>query len=171
MLPVQEILEKLEYLRVHDPDYLLFGASPQNGWGHAYEMTPVMSESEVTAFEQAVGIRLPEDYRVFITQVCSGGPGPGYGLYELGTDSEAFLERCRKPFDFSTDAFNGCVNLGTMGCGIYNYLVINGDKDTYGWMASDDGYGEVFLMDTFSQYYMSWLDDSILQVDGLKDFY
>ena len=171
MIPAKEIIEKLEYLRIHDSDLRIFGASTQNGWGHAYKMNPVMPESEIIAFEQAVGVRLPEDFRAFIMQVCNGGPGPGYGLFGLETDWAAFVEHYRTPFDPSNDRFTGCLTLGNMGCGIYDYLVINGDTDTYGKMASDNGFGDVFLMDTFLAEYLWWLDDSILQVKGLKPFF
>lgn len=170
MIPTHEILEKLDYLRTHDTDLRIFGARPENGWGHAYKMDPVMPESEVIAFEQATGLRLPEDFRAFITQVCNGGPGPGYGFFGLAAIREEWVEGYKTPFSLSNDAFNGCVAICTMGCGIEDYLVINGDKDCYGRMASGNGFGDVFLMGTFLEEYMWWLDDSIKQVKGLKPY-
>ncbi len=51
-------------------------------------MNPVLTESEVQAYESEIGIRLPENIRLFITQIGNGGVGPfdglNRGLNELG---------------------------------------------------------------------------------------
>jgi len=47
------------------------------------ELNPPLPVEEVDAFEQRNGIRLPEDYRAFITMLGNGGPGPYKGLEPL----------------------------------------------------------------------------------------
>src|SRR5262245_26546599 len=51
---------------------------------HVPLLRPPLSESEVQAFESRYRIRLPADYREFITTVGNGGAGPYRGLYPLG---------------------------------------------------------------------------------------
>lgn len=47
---------------------------------------PVLSEAEISAFETAHGVLLPEAYRLFLKHLGSGGGGPPeYGLAALGT--------------------------------------------------------------------------------------
>ncbi len=45
-----------------------------------------VSEEEVSAFEAEKGIRLPGDYRRFITTVASSGSQPFYGLEPLSQE-------------------------------------------------------------------------------------
>ena len=73
---IAEIREKLEALRALDARCKLSGASK-----HRYISTPV-SESDIRAFETAMGMPLPGDYRAYINQIGYGA-GPHYGLYSL----------------------------------------------------------------------------------------
>jgi hypothetical protein len=63
----------------------VFGAT-----GHGFELKPTISEPEVCVFEQHHRIRLPEDYRQFITQIGNGGAGPYYGVFPLGQMDDGF---------------------------------------------------------------------------------
>ncbi|MEZ6056521.1 MAG: SMI1/KNR4 family protein [Planctomycetaceae bacterium] len=51
---------------------------------HGFQLYPVVKERVLSDFEQKHAIRLPEDYREFLSTVGNGGAGPGYGLFRLG---------------------------------------------------------------------------------------
>ncbi len=120
-------------------------------WPPVWE--PPISEEEAAAFEAEKGIRLPEDYRRFITTIAGAGSQPFYGLMPL-RQKEASVE---KPFPYTPDhilyflhmteeemdqfydedapftADNGLVALCTEGDGMDSVLVVNSsDPDTYG---------------------------------------
>lgn len=119
---------------------------------------PPFSEKRVTDFEAAKGIRLPEDYRRFITTVAGAGSQPFYGL-EAPFRQEGNAPQ--RPFPFTLehilyflhmteeeidalegddeddeDSFSidqGLLTLCTEGCGMDSVLVVNSqDPDTYG---------------------------------------
>ncbi|MEN1987615.1 SMI1/KNR4 family protein [Paenibacillus hubeiensis] len=69
------IREKWSLLRVLDAELELFGADH-----HEYEMLPVMTQEQITAFERKWDIRLPDGYREFLSTIGAGGAGPFYGL-------------------------------------------------------------------------------------------
>ena len=167
MIPVQETLEKLNYLRQHANRYAVFGARPEMGYGHDYILRPVAQESEVVAFERAMGVRIPEDFRDFILQVCNGGPGPGYGMSGLPIRVKKVNDNFQmKAFDPNDAAMDGCLELSNQGCGIYDYLVIHGDPAYYGKVVSENGFGEVFIGPNFWEYYSDWLEDALLVLVG-----
>ena len=72
------IPSRLELLARRAP--AIFGAD-----SHGFALNPVVTESEVERFEAEHGVRLPEDYRWFLTNVGNGGIGPHHGLHPLGT--------------------------------------------------------------------------------------
>ncbi len=85
--------EKLTWLRTLDrsgrassPSSLAsFGASQ-----HRHELAPPISPEALADFEATLGLRLPEDYRAFLSCLGNGGAGPFYGLAPLGRwDTEA----------------------------------------------------------------------------------
>ena len=79
------IKDKLARAKAKDTELNQFGADE-----HLYEFNPPLSAHEVRQFEQQKGIQLPEDFFAFITTLGNGGPGayggpgPFYGVYELG---------------------------------------------------------------------------------------
>lgn len=147
---------------------------------------PPLPEKKAAAFEEKNGIRLPEDYRRFITTVAGAGTQPFYGLYGLPgyfpgcSEGDAdvgkpFLYTVRKPllieelteeeYDklFQDDeAQAGFLYLCHEGCGMYSILIVNSrDSETYGtvWyydLANDAGMLPLLHPDSHGP--MSFLD-------------
>ena len=61
-----------------DKDLKVFGAS-----SHKYQLNPVTTLDKVQEFEKKYGLKLPEAYVKFLTEIGNGGAGPDYGLYSL----------------------------------------------------------------------------------------
>lgn len=66
---------RLASLRQLDVDRALFGAD-----AHKHNPLPPLVEDELRVVEGQLGVGLPESYRRYLSQVSSGGAGPGYGL-------------------------------------------------------------------------------------------
>lgn len=75
MLDVNYIKDAVNRFAFEDMSYDTFGT-----WGHAHIFKPVLPESEVAAWEETLQIKLPQDYRLYLTQLGNGGPGPAYGI-------------------------------------------------------------------------------------------
>ncbi|MDO4889029.1 MAG: SMI1/KNR4 family protein [Actinomycetaceae bacterium] len=95
---IERVAEKMRRLpphssaRVNPPQSIVWG--------------PPLPESRVAAYEAAHGIRLPADYRAFITRVAGSGSHPFYGLEELGVPNSEFGEddiNPGRPFPFTAD--------------------------------------------------------------------
>ncbi|MCB9437932.1 MAG: leucine-rich repeat domain-containing protein [Anaerolineales bacterium] len=73
------IHEKLKRLIATDTEFKIFGSNePWNG--HHYELNPTLSEDDIRNFEEAAEVKLPADYRLYLSQIADGGAGPYYGL-------------------------------------------------------------------------------------------
>ena len=72
------VKQSLAKLKALDKNYSAFGSS-----SHKYLLNPTLEESEVSAFESKHAIKLPEDYRRFLTEIGNGRAGPYYGLETL----------------------------------------------------------------------------------------
>src|SRR5262249_9650414 len=79
MTPLDPIRVRDALSRLASSGSAIFGAN-----GHHFLLNPPRPENEVSAFEQRHCIRVPSDYRHFITQVGDGGAGPFYGVFPLG---------------------------------------------------------------------------------------
>ncbi|MFJ9521814.1 SMI1/KNR4 family protein [Kitasatospora sp. NPDC101801] len=66
----------------------VFGA--ERGFGHEFQLEPPLSEAEVTAAEEELGISFPSAYRTFLLEVGAGGAGPHYGLFVLRHDERGW---------------------------------------------------------------------------------
>ncbi len=108
---------------------------------------PPMTEAKVAAFEKKHKIRLPEDYRYFITKVAASASQPFYGLeplgemmggYELPDLSRPFAYSLDKPYIMiymteEEDEESGFIPICTEGCGMDSILIVNSeDPEVYG---------------------------------------
>lgn len=77
---LDRLLRDLETLRRGDPDCrLVFGAQL-----HRYALRPPLDPRDVATFERAHKIKLPAEYRDFLTIAGNGGAGPWHGVNPLG---------------------------------------------------------------------------------------
>jgi predicted nucleic-acid-binding Zn-ribbon protein len=161
---------KIAKARDMDRHCLLFGAQR-----HRYQLGECATEDEVRRFEKQQGVELPSEYREFICTVGNGGAGPGYGIvplekcwirgalhlpfpYTAACDPLAHLDDSHDDSEWNR-AYNGCMAIGTDGCGIWNLLVVTGPRrgDLWKDLASQDqGFSPTTL--SFVRWYEAWLD-------------
>lgn len=51
--------------------------------GHRWALADPLAEGDLAELEAHLGVRLPEEYRAFLTQVGAGGAGPAYGVFPV----------------------------------------------------------------------------------------
>ena len=158
-----------------------------------------LSEKEVSEFEKKNGIKLPLDYRKFITTVASSGNRPFYGLCNI-LKQEEFHNNVNLKFPFTTKSpffisdedtdkeeeeekgtDNGYIALCTEGCGMNCILIVNtDDTETYGtvWfddLANDFGIAPILNQKTkkpmkFLDWFEYWLDRALKSPNDDDDF-
>ncbi|MBS2022658.1 MAG: SMI1/KNR4 family protein [Deltaproteobacteria bacterium] len=155
-----------------DSELSLFGAS-----AHRYELGAPLSPARLAAVEQALGTRLPDDYREFITTVAASGAGPGYGLVTVDHPAQLH-EAARKDFvvpvtstvtgagitsvghsDYTPNQ-EGMILLADHGCTKLSFLVVRGEDVGavyYDLRSLDEGFVRGF--DSFSEWYSAWSDE------------
>jgi hypothetical protein len=176
MATIGQVRQQLDELRSLDRGLRVFGAEH-----HRYRLTPPLTENEVAWIEQTCGIRLPEDYRAFLTEVGDGsnramdvgGAGPGYGLFSVQT-AEARRAVLSQPFPLShsvlgvvelkkddpywSDAYaqnkNGNFPLAHYGCDIYAKLVVTGAAAGTVWVI-DHAVGDMAHYADYSRYHLA----------------
>lgn len=97
-LDVSKIVEGVRMLREADRNLAVFGAN-----GHQHKLRPRLDEAKVVEFERRYSLRLPDEYRQFLTQVGNGGAGPYYGIHgldELYETKEDYWNDLSKPFPY-----------------------------------------------------------------------
>jgi hypothetical protein len=82
------ILSSLKTLAAADTKFCVFGSN-----GHNYKLHQPLSDSIVADLESRYAIKLPDDYRNFITQIGNGGAGPAYGLFKFGEHDDGYGHR------------------------------------------------------------------------------
>lgn len=75
MLDINYIKDAVKRLAYEDMTYQQFGS-----WGHAHLFKPVIDEAKLVAWEDDMQIKLPQDFRLYLTQLGNGGAGPAYGI-------------------------------------------------------------------------------------------
>lgn len=125
----------------------------------APEWKPPVTEKQVNNYEAEKGIKIPEDYRRFITTAASAGSKPFYGLYGLFEKKPSYevkpvvekrfqytIKKGLKVYEMSEDEVGkfweesddreydqGFFVLCTEGCGMDSILIVNtDDEETYG---------------------------------------
>ena len=163
---------------------------------HAFRRKRRLTEPQVTAFERRYSVKLPPEYRAFITGVANGGAGPAYGMYSL---AEAVTSmRGRVPDDFlrtpfpHTDAYNpfldeedeedeedeagpsdlyqaaGTLVLCHEGCGILHLLVVKGPSRGQMWVDDRCNDQGLYPLEVkFLDWYERWLDSTLAGADGI----
>ena len=122
---------------------------------------PVLTETQVAAFECEHGVGLPEDYRGFLLRIGNGGPGPGYGLMPL-----------RSPFDFNEQLHElgidnplghrsacRCVAIASYGCGHEWELIVSGPAAGNVTLFTEFGFEPCDPPCRFLDWYQAWLSD------------
>jgi hypothetical protein len=164
---------------------------------HAFRRGRRLTERQVEAFERRYAVKLPPEYRAFITRVANGGAGPAYGMYSLaGAVSEG--PRDRVPDDFlrtpfpHTDAYNpfededededeeddedeeylyqtaGTLVLCHEGCGILHLLVVTGRARGQVWVDDRCNDQGLFPLEVrFLDWYEKWLDNTLAGGNGI----
>jgi hypothetical protein len=125
---------------------VMFGVDSHHFW-----LGPPLPESAVADFERAHAVRLPADYRAFLTRLGHGGPGgsPGAGPY-YGLE----------PLDVREA---GPVTLSHQGCGHYSLLEVTGPDRGRVTTDSTTPTGDA----DFLAWYERWLDATLA---GEKNF-
>lgn len=98
MLDIPKIRAVLDTASRWDMDLAQFAC-----WSHAHLFNPVLPLEELEAWEELMGVTLPEDYRAYLTQLGNGGAGPAYGLYPLSLPKDEFARLLRRPCIYSED--------------------------------------------------------------------
>lgn len=79
------ILRLLNDLDRRDPNRKIFGSN-----GHRYRLNPPLPLPTIEAFERQHRVLLPDDYRMFLTEIGNGGAGPAYGVFPFGQEDDGF---------------------------------------------------------------------------------
>lgn len=191
-LRIKNIMEKMDRLSEKNPEYPC-GAFPPE-WDKPFK------EERIARYEQKNGIKLPEDYRRFITTVAGSGSQPFYGFYSIfdheqgdADASRKFIYTIKKPLDIyklleegqgdnynDYDVYSGFIFLCHEGCCMYSILIVNSDdKDTYGtvWyfdLANDCGtFPLINPVNKKTMDFLDWLEyyaDRTLELDN-DDFF
>jgi SMI1 / KNR4 family (SUKH-1) len=151
--------------------------------GANLHLNECLSIAEVNQFEQKYGIKLPEEFRVFLLEVGNGGDGPstcGLGLLNETIPAQSAIPM-RPDIPFPLDKVwiweneekdwwndpselvqrvhcHGQLLVGNEGDGEYWSLIVAGDQYGYIWNVSDVGAGPCDPPKQFLDWYESWLD-------------
>ncbi|GAA3925164.1 hypothetical protein GCM10023085_03130 [Actinomadura viridis] len=151
---------------------------------HRFRLGPPLPEAEVAAFEARYGVRLPREYRDFLTTLGHGGAGPYYGLLPLETWHRSVIGdlpsgHLTRPFplepgsrpgpegceELGSNPFSGAIPLVHQGCSYASLLVVTGPARGRVVDIDLDRQPPFFTSDTgFLAWYERWLDEI---ADGL----
>ncbi len=171
---ISRLKSLLKQMQTADPGFRVSGSK-----SHRYQLGPTLSEFEIAGFEQKHGIRLPDDYRLFLREAghdpaasCRTGAGPSYGMHtlELAVDGvdlsspfpfpasqkEISFEEVRAWEMANEDEFPGGpggLRIADQGTG-FDFLVVNGPAYGTVWEVFDD-YRQTGT--SFGDWYRQWM--------------
>ncbi|MEU9386969.1 SMI1/KNR4 family protein [Streptomyces sp. NPDC048279] len=138
---------------------------------------PPLTEAQLSEFEEGHGIRLPEEFRQFLTRIGHGGYGPTHGLLPMeqwvgrqpgvGPLAESFpivpdLDVPQGPAgrDEFTGTFPGTITVVYRGCSDFTLLVVTGPGRGRLVEVNREGFfAPRFHTDSdFLSWYERWLD-------------
>lgn len=186
MTKFDEVKSKVEFVQKY-----LKGKSPETLFGsnrHKFELSPCLSDNEISEFETKHNIVLPAQYRRFISEIGNGGMGPGLGVIALGfqnyrenPDPLYYPEYLSVPFqytetwnyDFETFDFEneadeeyeyrlaGSIPIALYGCTHECQLVITGEEaGNIWWDERGTDYGILPHTDSNGNHidFITWYD-------------
>lgn len=160
-----------------------------------FSLNPALALEEVEKFEKKYHISLPEGYKSFLVKIGNGGDGPPtHGLVSLGLEGKdwtkwtkekyANSQKLNQDFPFEDcwiwedeletpekknrmiQIYQGCLYLGTDGCGIDWMLIVSGKERGQIWQFTDVGIQPCAPKRDFLSWYEYWLDG---KTDWWKD--
>lgn len=135
---------------------------------------PPVSTASIEVFERANGVRLPEQYRWFVSHIASGGPGPGNGLLSFRANlvDERLGQAWIDPVLWNeTDGegeddggvYDGVLAVADLGCGMVAILPLSGPHRGEVWHdLAGDGFARV--AGSYVEWYERWVDDKLQQL-------
>ncbi|MFE0425379.1 SMI1/KNR4 family protein [Streptomyces sp. NPDC058953] len=69
--------------RVRDLGVLPSSGKVFGSQGHRWALDDPLADDQLAELEAQLGVRLPDEYRTFLTCVGAGGAGPAYGLFPV----------------------------------------------------------------------------------------
>lgn len=163
----------------------LIDLNPKGKYGYLNEK---LTEEEVSKFEREHNIKLPFDYRLFITSMFNGCVGPPdimpieewdsyYGMNDPDFEnklSEPFLLTRKHDYDIKKkeneyiEYLNGTIRISDCKCGCYLFLVVNGSEYGNIWVDNRASSDEIYPLTnnnktrvTFEMWINNELDEEI----------
>lgn len=172
---IRRILTKLD--KVRHRRLKCFGSDT-----HRFELRSPASPADVEAFELERSIRLPADFRAFLTTAGDGGAGPYYGIFPLRQLADFAASFSDEPTDWlaaepcplhpefpappTPDAcldphlYQGTLLIGTRGCSYETLLIVVGEHTGRIVYVDADGSVPYVCRETdFLAWYERWLDE------------
>ncbi|HEX4792864.1 MAG TPA: SMI1/KNR4 family protein [Humisphaera sp.] len=161
------------------------------GTDHHYRVNPVLDEAAISDFEARHNVRLPEDYRAFLTHVGDGGAGPYCGVLPLEQwnhavgDCAARVPRPMRGFlsslsplhngpaplqsewaselpPYEWHPFQGAITLNHQGSTFYTLLIVAGESRGRVVYVDNAGQPPYFVRNTdYLSWYERWLDETL----------
>jgi hypothetical protein len=170
--------------RLHSARPDVFGADE-----HRFLLNPPIPDAEASAFESEHNVRLPVEYRHFLTTIGNGGAGPFYGVFPFGMmdvgfgraswiDHQGIVGKLSEPFlpgDKATTStktdrldpspLNGAIPICLIGCALRIWLVIAGERTGHLWYdgrAENSGLSPLSNADGSPTTFAMWYEDWLI---------